>query len=1219
MVDRIADKNLTDSGNRIQLTGSVPAQLANDVSSNAQNTNQLFAGAIKGLKRKEEVKLSRKGIIDGQNNTLDPGLLFKDTYRGRAYTDSALTNYVNSVELQTRKQIQTILAENPNDHKAAGAKIEGFINGMVDGMPEEIQERMGPNYRLQAQITASPGLSQIRTNQNSLLIAQQQAEAVENDSLIAKSIPVNAQGLFSDDTQFKNESTLAILNDRNAIEGRYNSKILGEDGEEIAAFDPVKGQGVLALFDKDTSISAIKSQFHGMKDKKEYLREFRTGKLDESFIVRDDEGTVLMDLRPKRATREALDSHMVGVIKREDTILKGRRTAITAKTTQAVQTVKAGGNIPPEHWTELRQGAAAAKSPGEMARIDEWQNYAAHFEKLKLLNPATLQGELKAVDKEILRKKQDGELVSSATMERRNGVDSLLSKMKTALKTDPIEWGNHVGVIEMGPVVFDPRPEIEINGQTLSPGAMMQKRVEDAIHVSDYYGTPLTFLTAQDAAIFDKVLDNPEATGGDILGAIASTNGFGEYQDNVLGEIAEKQPAMGQIAGLMNAGATATTLGDAADGLIAMKNGAKVIPATSTTNLTTTDTLGAAFQTSPGTRNAVIATARGIYTTRATRMGLDTENFNDDLWKRSLIEASGGIFKNDIQLGGPADFGGGGIFSSGNKVIAPSGFPAEDFEATIRGFSQSDFKAGAINGIGRRVRPPQSENDTTQVTETINLKDLLSDDDEVTLITIDDGKYLLGKPDGVGGVDYVRGRTDPTSDIPAIRAGFYVLDFRKALSHKSARGDNPGDLTEFPKLTKKVIGKTPGGRNIYENEIDKQGFTSESSERAIHIEHEGKHYTFPSIFDGVELSIEEATKKAIESKFIDSETGRKSPAFDTATEAIEAGKERSKGLSKHLHPETAGNGFQSSMDKLEALAIDIGESLESGLDTAAEFLNSPAPDLSEAGEVLDNVTEKAGELVDDTKEAIKPALKKGKAALESAGDTLEKGIDKAAEFLNSPAPDFSQVQEKISNIAEEVRGGIKTLKEFAEENAPDIPEFFKSIPRKLKNSAARHRVEGFIDSIKDLVTDPETMKGLPPIKKVMSAIAMVESSGGKNLLSSKGAMGIVQIMPATAQDIADNSNLGFTKDEILNDQSINLMAGQWYLTEWLLPKFNGEDRLSFAIAAYHGGIGNIQAAREKAANISGNAQSVDDFKAVFEHLGPKTKNYVRKVTREINR
>ncbi|GIX35396.1 MAG: murein transglycosylase [Lysobacteraceae bacterium] len=80
---------------------------------------------------------------------------------------------------------------------------------------------------------------------------------------------------------------------------------------------------------------------------------------------------------------------------------------------------------------------------------------------------------------------------------------------------------------------------------------------------------------------------------------------------------------------------------------------------------------------------------------------------------------------------------------------------------------------------------------------------------------------------------------------------------------------------------------------------------------------------------------------------------------------------------------------------------------------------------------------------------------------------------------------------------------------------------------------------------------------------LVRAVIHAESAFNPNAVSSKGAQGLMQLMPATAERFA-------VDDPFLPDQ--NIEGGTRYLA-WLLKRFRGDERL--ATAAYNAGEGAV--------------------------------------------
>lgn len=133
---------------------------------------------------------------------------------------------------------------------------------------------------------------------------------------------------------------------------------------------------------------------------------------------------------------------------------------------------------------------------------------------------------------------------------------------------------------------------------------------------------------------------------------------------------------------------------------------------------------------------------------------------------------------------------------------------------------------------------------------------------------------------------------------------------------------------------------------------------------------------------------------------------------------------------------------------------------------------------------------------------------------------------------------------------------------------PDIQE--KSTPTELE----------------DIINSASEEYGLP--KELIDAVISKESSGNKKAISNKGARGLMQLMPATAEE------LGVTDIE---DPYQNVMAGAKYLRK-MLDRYDGD--IMLALAAYNAGPGNVDK---------------------FEGIPPfrETRNYVQNVLSEYER
>lgn len=81
-----------------------------------------------------------------------------------------------------------------------------------------------------------------------------------------------------------------------------------------------------------------------------------------------------------------------------------------------------------------------------------------------------------------------------------------------------------------------------------------------------------------------------------------------------------------------------------------------------------------------------------------------------------------------------------------------------------------------------------------------------------------------------------------------------------------------------------------------------------------------------------------------------------------------------------------------------------------------------------------------------------------------------------------------------------------------------------------------------------------------------------ESNFNDGSISTKGAEGLMQIMPATAKEVAQNINSVDENDFDLMDKETNINIGVKYLA-YLIERYNGN--IYIALAAYNAGLGNV--------------------------------------------
>ena len=90
-------------------------------------------------------------------------------------------------------------------------------------------------------------------------------------------------------------------------------------------------------------------------------------------------------------------------------------------------------------------------------------------------------------------------------------------------------------------------------------------------------------------------------------------------------------------------------------------------------------------------------------------------------------------------------------------------------------------------------------------------------------------------------------------------------------------------------------------------------------------------------------------------------------------------------------------------------------------------------------------------------------------------------------------------------------------------------------------------------------------------KYMVYSIIKNESDFDEKAESNRGAKGLMQIMPSTAEWIESVKKFGYSNENQLYDAELNIMMGCWYISN-LIEEFHDTEK---AVAAYNAGRGNV--------------------------------------------
>ncbi len=136
-------------------------------------------------------------------------------------------------------------------------------------------------------------------------------------------------------------------------------------------------------------------------------------------------------------------------------------------------------------------------------------------------------------------------------------------------------------------------------------------------------------------------------------------------------------------------------------------------------------------------------------------------------------------------------------------------------------------------------------------------------------------------------------------------------------------------------------------------------------------------------------------------------------------------------------------------------------------------------------------------------------------------------------------------------------------------------------------------------AVKHLLKDAAQTHGID--YELLQALIATESGFDTFAVSPKGAVGLMQLMPPTAERYGVKADKKTPIEKKLTDPKTNIKAGSSYLRD-LIRMFPGQ--LELAVAAYNAGEGAVQRAGNKVPNYPETKNYVKTVMQLYGHLKP---------------
>jgi len=124
------------------------------------------------------------------------------------------------------------------------------------------------------------------------------------------------------------------------------------------------------------------------------------------------------------------------------------------------------------------------------------------------------------------------------------------------------------------------------------------------------------------------------------------------------------------------------------------------------------------------------------------------------------------------------------------------------------------------------------------------------------------------------------------------------------------------------------------------------------------------------------------------------------------------------------------------------------------------------------------------------------------------------------------------------------------------------------------------------------------------------ALALTRQESGFNAaaVSSSGALGLMQLLPATAREVAGKLSVPFVQDKLTRDPQYNVTLGSQYLAQ-MLKRFGGSYEM--ALAAYNAGPNRVARWLDTMGDPRGGKVDMVDWIEMIPLR--ETRNYVQRV------
>lgn len=213
---------------------------------------------------------------------------------------------------------------------------------------------------------------------------------------------------------------------------------------------------------------------------------------------------------------------------------------------------------------------------------------------------------------------------------------------------------------------------------------------------------------------------------------------------------------------------------------------------------------------------------------------------------------------------------------------------------------------------------------------------------------------------------------------------------------------------------------------------------------------------------------------------------------------------------------------------------------------------------------------------------------------------------------NGQAPELTQVQasELNSGISTSIVGRLMQVDPIAAQRY--YAKSYETMTADDQAKTSKLLAAGIRQQLGSQIGEAAYRAGTVGASGISNLIIQAESSGDPSAVSPKGAKGLMQLMPSTAEEMAKELGVPYSEERLTADPNYNMALGNAYLNK-MLGRYNGNTTL--AVAAYNAGPGNVDEWIK--ANGDPRTGQVSDQAWIDKIPFKETRDYTGKITSQL--